>query len=451
MIDSGAGRDVARDAALDVLIAVDERLAYLQPAMDAAAKRGRLDRRDRALALELAGGVLRWRRRLDYALEPRLRRGFEHTPPRLCQVLRLGAYQLLMLDRIPPHAAVHAAVEQARRRVGEGTTQLVNAVLRGLLRDGETLPRGEAADAIAVRVSHPTWLVDLLVAEHGPEFASLALEAHNRPAPLMARAVGAEPPVEDVVARLTTEGARVERGRYAPRALALVGHPNPFCGESFTAGTWTAQDEASQLVTHLLDPQPGEQIWDACAAPGGKARHIAELVGAPGRVIATDIHGRKADRMARELADVPWITARRHDAGRGMPAGAPLGGFDRVLVDAPCSALGVIRRHPEIRWRRSVADVERAAARQSEILGAVADAVRPGGVLVYSVCTWTDAEGPSIVAAFLAGRPDFQLVQPASGRIEWPQLVAGDAMRTWPHIHGCDAFFAARLHRIPMP
>lgn len=435
----------ARSVALEVLALLEEEDAFLQPALQSVAGRAGLDPRDRGLALELVMGVERWRLRLDHALGPHVRRGLDQTEPTARRVLRLAAYQLLFLDRIPPRAAVHSAVELARRTMGEGAAGFVNGVLRGLTRGAPEPPAGRDAEAIAIRSSQPRWLVERWLAAGGPDHAEALAEAHNRPAPLTVRAAGSAPDRDALAARLRAEGATVTAARFAPDALHIDDHPAPFDGAAFADGWWQAQDEASQLVVRLLDPRPGERVWDACAAPGGKTRYIARLMGDDGAVLATDVHAAKAERLGRALRHRRAVEVAAHDAADGPPGGAR---FDRVLLDAPCTGLGVMRRHPEIKWRRQPEDIAQRADLQARLLDAAAAAVRPGGVLVYSVCSDTPEEGAERVAAFLAAHPDFALDAPPDGPVDWTPLLDGEGrLRLDPHTHGADGFFAARLRR----
>ena len=441
--------DGARGVALETLRAVDAREAFLQPALEAAVRKAELDGRDRGLALELTSGVLRWQRRLDHRIAPFLRRGLEETDPGLLRILRLAVYQLDYMDRVPARAAVHEAVQQARITSGEGGSRLVNAVLRAVTQIKESLPTGDAPEALGVRLSHPDWLAARVIALLGVDDATALLAAHNRPAPLTIRACVA---AEALLARLADEGGQVVAGRFGPTAYHLD-HPAPFASLSFHDGLWTVQDEAAQLVAHLVDPQPGERVWDVCAAPGGKTRHLLSLMGQRGALHATDRHSGKVRRLAELLvgdaAAAATLTTAVHDASEAPEAGRQ---FDRVLLDAPCSGLGTLRRHPEIRWRRTPESVAVLAAEQRRMLTQCAKAVRPGGVFVYSVCTFTHEEGPDAVVEFLSENSDFALETPPDGTIDWAALAvplgAGVGYRTWPHRHDMDGFFAARMRRL---
>lgn len=446
-------RGIAREVALHALTAIEEQDAWLQPALELAARRANLDPRDRGLALELVMGVERWRLRLDHTLNALLTRGDLHAlPPILARILRMAAYQILFLDRIPHRAAVHEAVEQANQYVSQGHGKLVNGVLRRLIREGERLPTGEDAESLSVRLSHPKWLIERWLQSYGVEGTIERGEANNRPAPLTIRVDEPGLSREGLAEQLQLEGARTRFTRYAPMGLLLEKHPTPFQGRSFTRGQWRAQDEASQLVVHLLDPQPGQTVWDVCAAPGGKTRALARLMNDTGRLLATDVHPGKVERLNRELDDLSCAQAMVHD-GRVALDGPPP--FDRILVDAPCTALGIVRRHPEIKWRRSPRDILARAELQLQILTASALGLKPGGLLVYSVCTDTPEEGARVVKAFLDRRPDFQLEVPEDERpedreapIQWSALFNRRGhLKTTPSRQGADAFFAVRLRR----
>ncbi len=433
----------ARSVALRTLTALEEGDAFLQPTLEGAARHARLDPRERALALQLCMGVARWERRLDHALSPFLKRGLEKTHPTLRRILRLAVFQMVFLDRVPERAAVHTAVDLARAAQGEGAARFVNGVLRAFLRAGETEIEGDDTESLAVRWSHPRWMIERWLDEGGVALVDAAAAANNTPAPLTVRPAGSAPDRAALMERLEAEGATVRPAQFAPDAVQFEGLRAPFDGKTFRDGWWAVQDEASQLVVQLLDPQPGEKIWDICAAPGGKSAYMARLMGGEGRILVTDIHREKIKTLATLLKD-PIYTVKRHD-GMTLVTEAV---FDRVLLDAPCTGLGVVRRHPEIRWRREPSDIVERAALQGALLANAAKAVLPGGVLVYSVCSDAPEEGVDQIAPFLAQNPDFAVESPSEGSIPWAQVTDGGCLRLRPHVHGADGFFAVRFrHR----
>lgn len=439
----------ARTIAFAVLRRVEEQEAFANLALDAElSQAGILDPRDAALATELAYGVLRRRVALDRALAPLVRGGLEALEPKVVDLLRLGAYQLLF-TRVPPHAAVGETVATARRVGLARAAGLINAVLRRLGREGAPPPPDPARDpvgALEVQGSLPRWLAERLLERLGPDEALRFAAAIDQPAPPTARANRLRIGREELGARIAAEaaGARIRPTPLAPDGLTVEGGGSLTRLPSFAEGLFSQQDEAAQLVGHLCAPAPGATVLDACAAPGGKSCHLAEL--GAGSVISMDVHERKARRIgdeARRLGLEEVVHPLAGDATRPLPEAAR-GPFDLVLVDAPCSALGTLRRHPELRYRRTAADVARMAETQARILDNVAGVVRPGGTLVYAVCSVLPEEGPERVRAFLERHPDFAPA-PLDPAPAWSE--AGWILDAWPHRQGIDGFYAARLRR----
>jgi 16S rRNA (cytosine967-C5)-methyltransferase len=370
-----------------------------------------LDARDRAFTTDLVYGALRLQRALDYLVGVAADRPVEELDPATRVALRLGAYQLTR--NVPAHAAVGETVAVAPRRV----RGYVNAVLRALAGIGPQWPwpRGEEVGAMAVRLSYPDWIVEELVAEYGPTDARASLEVANEPPPVALRVNTRRATVEAVADELRAGGVEVSRGSLADGALRARGIGDPARLPAVAEGRATPQDEASQAVVGILDPQPGETVVDAAAAPGGKATAIAERVGEDGRVVACDLHvGRiRLVASARDRLGLGRVLPVVAD-GRALPSRPACA--DRALVDAPCSGLGVLRRRAELRWRIRQDDLPGLLELQRDLLRGAAEAVRPGGVVVYSVCTltgdettgvdaWAERELPELVAAPPPGAP----------------------------------------------
>ncbi len=432
----------ARSVALLVLHELEDGDSYLQPCLEAMARRAELSPRDRALALELAMGVLRWRARLDHSLSQYLSRSLDSTDERLVGILRLALYQLIFLDRIPPRAAVFEAVEQARTLVHEGGARFVNGLLRRFLQNGEKLPEGNSPKELAAKLSFPIWLCERWLKRDGLEKTLARAAANNAHAPLIIRPDLPDLTSESLEALLVSEGAQVKHRPYATEAL-LLEHATPFALQSFREHKWCVQDEAAQLVVELLDPQPGEKIWDTCAAPGGKSRLIWRQMKGQGSLLSTDAHPGRTARMARELADLP-IEVSERDASKPQNDGER---YDRILIDAPCTGLGVLRRHPEIRWRRTPNDIKACAERQRRILEAASQSLRKGGVLVYAVCSPTDEEGPGVLQSFLSKHTDFIEDLPEAFATRCGALIQNGTLRTDSLRDDLDGFFAARIRR----
>lgn len=437
----------AREVAFRTLLAAERRGRLdLQELLDAALRRAALSEVEARLAAELVYGSVRWRRRLDMAINalvpcPR------QVSPEARVLIRLGIYQLLFLERIPPHAAVYETVALARRfGVDPG---FVNALLRAVQRNGDPVKypdRQRHPVAFLVRrYSYPDWLVRRWVAAWGLDEAEALCVAYNTPAPFHLRTNLLKTTREELSRRLQDDNVSVTRGEYCRTALVTKRLPIP--SVSFSEGLFTVQDESSQLVTELLDPQPGETIFDLCAAPGGKTTHIAERMGDRGRVVAMDISAKGLERVEENLRrlGLRCVTTRLHDARE------PLDEFaDRVLVDAPCSGVGVLRRRAEARWGKDDDDVNRLAVRQFEILRNAARWVRPGGVLVYGVCTDTREETVELVKRFCEEEPHFRLESAKELLPALPEDAFDEegALRVFPHRHRLDGFYAVRFRRL---
>jgi 16S rRNA (cytosine967-C5)-methyltransferase len=439
----------AREVALQVLGRVERDAAFANLALDAACSDAGLDPRDAALATELVYGCLRRRAALDAALAPWVRSGWASLDPEVRDLLRLGAYQILH-TRIPPHAAVAETVATAKQAGLFRVAGLVNAVLRRVVEHGAPAPPDPtlAPQAwIEQEGSLPPWLAEKLLRRLGPEEAMRFVEASHRPAPASLRTNLRRISRDELLQRLHREipQATISESEASPAGLLVEGGGSLPRLPSFREGLFSLQDEAAQLVGLLLGPVEGLRVLDTCAAPGGKACHLSER-GAR-EVVAGDRNARKVRRIGEEAQRLGLDQAPGAVVPVVADATEPLEGgpYDAVLVDAPCSALGTLRRHPELRYRREAADVERMVEVQAKILDRAAEAVAPGGILVYAVCTFTVDEGPGQIEAFLRRHGD--RFEPAPLDAPLVGMVEGWKLETWPHRHAMDAFFAARLRR----
>jgi 16S rRNA (cytosine967-C5)-methyltransferase len=448
----------ARVAAFHVLEAVSAGRADLPSAL--AALRGSLpDDRDQALASEIAVGVQRHRAALDYLLAACSKRPLARLDPEVVDILRLGAYQLLHLTRVPASAVVDDAVELARLAGKASAAGFVNAVLRALSRRRGSLElpprpadprdRDAALAYLAVTLSHPRWLVTRWSDRFGFDATERWLQFDNSAAPLTLRVNRLKLSREALVERLRASGVGVSPGRFAPDAL-LVEHGRPLRGPGVEEGWFVVQDEASQLVSLLAGPSPGTRVLDACASPGGKATAIAATIGRAGHVVACDVRPRRVGLLRKTVAasGATNIHVVRADATRPLPFHVS---FDCVLVDAPCSGLGTLRRDPDIRWRRREQDLPGLAALQLHLLRHAAEAVAPGGRLIYATCSSEPEENEQVIESFLEASPGFERIDIRTIPGVPPEVAdAGGFLRTLPHVHGLEAFFGAVLERRPM-
>ncbi len=437
----------ARRLAFEVLLRVEAGGAYASRALDAAlAQAGALDPREAGLATELVYGTLRRALALDAALAPHSRRPIATLDAAARVALRMGAYQLLHLGT-PAHAAVGETVALAKRVEHGRAAGYVNAVLRALAKD----PRapspppldGDAAGHVAAAEALPRWIAEEWVAWLGPSEALALAHAMNEPAPLAARS----PQRDALVARARAAGLDARPAARSPEGIVLAGASVAQLARAAGGLPFQIQDEAAQLVARFAAGDLRDRrarVLDACAAPGGKAFHLAELLAPGSEVVAIELHPRKADELAREASRrglaVRVVCA---DAAKHVP-GLVEASFDAVLVDAPCTGLGTLRRHPELKLRRTPEDLPRMAALQRSILASIARYARPGAPVTYSVCSLSRAEGPDVAAAMLA--EGFRRA-PAPEGFPADALTAEGDLLTLPHRHGADGFYAARLVR----
>ena len=424
--------------------------AFADAALGTSLRGAQLEPRDRGLATQLVYGTLAWQGLLDHVLA-RLGREPRRLDSDVRTLLRLALFQLIKLDRVPAFAAVDTAVELAKTIKGGAPSGLVNAVLRRFLREGQSLAlpaESDRASYLAIATSHPRWLVERWLGELGDEETTALLASDNEPAPTTLRVLASRAPRATVIAGLADVQVAARPTVYAADGLILETAADPIALPGWRDGWFTVQGEASQLVAAMLGAQAGQRVLDVCAAPGGKALAAAGGVGAGGMVVALDPHHGGLVRLGAEAGRLGLRVARvRADATRlPLSAGAR---FDAVLVDAPCSGLGTLRQHPEIRWRRQPADIAALAALQERLLAAAAGHVRPRGALLYATCTISWAENDAVVDDFLAAHPDFTADDPR------PLLPAAahalidtrGALRTFPHRHQLDGFFALRMTR----
>ncbi|MFQ5829601.1 MAG: 16S rRNA (cytosine(967)-C(5))-methyltransferase RsmB [Candidatus Methylomirabilia bacterium] len=437
----------ARVEALRVLCRVEEDQAFADLALEAALDRAALPPRDRGLTTELVYGTLRWQRRLDWILEPHLSRELERLDPWVRNLLRLTAYQLQFLDRVPPWAAVSDAVGLARRRGHEGVASFVNAVLRSLAQGAGDLPPlpDDPLEAVATRLAFPSWLARRWALRFGVDQAEALMVALDEQPPLTVRINRLKCTPEALSERLAREEEVVSvPSGLVPDGLVLESPGPIFRFKLFREGWFTVQDVASILIGHLLAPSAGEIVADVCAAPGTKSTHLAELMDDRGCLIAIDPHPRRLRRVAGAAARLGLGIVECHRGRVEALASTFKEGCDRVLVDAPCSNLGVIRRNPEVKWRRAEGDLAILAASQRQMLEAAATMLRPGGVLVYATCSLEPEENEEVVFPFVEAHPEWRLDAPEDFPIS---LEAPGVLRCLPQRHGTDGFTAFRLRR----
>jgi 16S rRNA (cytosine967-C5)-methyltransferase len=412
----------------------------LDPAFERHA--GPLDARDRRWVQELVWGTLRRRGWFDAVLSLRVRGGLVRLDGDVADLLRLGAYQLLNMNSVPPYAAIAQTVELAKQRHGIGASKLVNAVLRRVDRERDALEPvtpSDPVDALAMRGSHPRWLVARWVARFGLDAAELLLAANNTEPPTVLRPYGVVR--EQLEAMLEGAGATVHDAPLVQDSLILGAGVQLTELGAFKQGLFFVQDPAATLVTQYAAIPAGSVVADLCSAPGGKA---LELTRTARLVISVD---RVPGRLERLLVSCGRLDVQNMVAYVGDAREPAVRGLDAVLLDVPCTGTGTLRRHPDARWRLKTSDLAVMSTLQRDILHAAAETVRPGGLLVYSTCSIEPEENDGPVDAFLAAHPEFVLEAPPEGAVPTSVLDNG-RLRVLPHVHGADGAFAARLRRV---
>ncbi|WP_078554766.1 16S rRNA (cytosine(967)-C(5))-methyltransferase RsmB [Bacillus alkalicellulosilyticus] len=446
-------KKTVREVALDALLQIEKNQAYSNLLLNQTIKASGLDQRDVALLTELVYGTVQRRDSLDFYLTPFIKKGVKKLEPWVLVLLRLSLYQVVYLDKVPERAIVHEAVNIAKKRGHQGISGMVNGVLRSIQRQG--LPSFDSikdkTERLALETSHPKWLVDRWVRQFGFEATESMCKINLEPPLVTVRVNTTKTTVEEMLTVLEQEGLSVERGDIAEEAIKVRKGFVPGT-ESFKNGLITIQDESSMLVARALNPEPGVMTLDCCAAPGGKTTHLAERMKNQGKVISLDLHEHKVKliRESKERLQLTNIEEQVLDA-RKVKEHFQEESFDYILVDAPCSGLGVIRRKPDLKWTKTERDMKAIAGIQEKILASVAPLLKKGGTLVYSTCTVDKIENEDIVHSFLEERQDFILDESLFERL--PEKIASHTraqkgyITILPHDFGTDGFFISSIVR----
>jgi 16S rRNA (cytosine967-C5)-methyltransferase len=445
-----------RLSAFDILLRIEKERSYADILIDRELSTGELKGPDRGLLTELVYGVLRRRGTLDHIINQFSRQKVEKLERIVLILLRLGLYQELFLDRIPVSAAVNETVKLAKV-LAPRSAGFINAVLRTADREKDEIRypdrQSDPVGYLSARYSHPQWIIARWIEQVGEEAESLAITMSEAP-PLTIRTNTLRITSDALIARLAAEGANAAATIYSPDALNIATRI-PLAGlPGFREGLFTIQDESSQMAAIFLAPLPGERVLDLCAAPGGKTTHLAQLMENRGAILACDMALRKLaliEENARRLG-ITIITTFHLDAIKPLTESSrePMTAerFDRVLVDSPCLGLGVLRRNPEGKWWKTPADVTELASRQKAILLNGAGFLKEGGTLLYATCSTAPEENEEVIADFLSKRPNFMLEDLRGLFPAYEELFTKEGyFRSWPHRHGMDGFFAARLRK----
>ncbi len=449
----------ARKTALSILTTLDKENKTLDNIIeDFSDKIDLFSKKDRALMNALVYGVLRWRGRLDHIIE-----FFSNTPLTkidliVLNILRIALFQIIYLSRIPASAAVNTSVELSKSFAAPWVTGFVNAILRNAVRKFDKIPfpdlEKDPVSTIAVRNSFPKWLIKRWLYRFGHEETNLLCRAINTIPPITIRTNTLKTTREKLIKSLQHEVEKIKSTTYAPDGICFF---NPKSSipkiQSFRDGWFVVQDEAAQLVTLLLDPRPGDNVLDACSGLGGKTGHIAQIMKNKGSIIAIDKDDKKLSRLSSEMIRLGISITKTIPCDLEMPLNEKgLGLFDRILLDAPCSGLGIIRRNPDIKWSTSKKNINFFKERQLLFIDNLACLVKPSGVLVYAVCSTEPEENEEVVKDFLSNHPEFVIKKncvPQS--LKNKALISGGMyLKTSPINSNMDGFFSVCFQKKPV-
>jgi 16S rRNA (cytosine967-C5)-methyltransferase len=408
-----------------------------------------LDRRDRSFHMEIVYGVLRFRDTLDWVLG-----NFLENPVKLGDFthnnLRIAAYQIFFM-RVPHWAVVNESVEIEKNKTfpyaSGGKAPLVNAVLRNMLRQKEKfvppLRFHDPIEDIAINTSHPKWLIRRWAEWLGKDEARMLANANNEVRPFSIRTNTLKASRDMLIESLRLNGCPGRATPFSPDGIILEGM-HTYADLSFIQGLFTVQDEASQLISYLLDPKPGDRVLDACSAPGGKTSHIAQIMHDKGEIIAVEKDSKRIVRLEENLKILGIRSVKVINADMNSMGAQAIGKFNKILLDAPCSAIGVIRKNPDIKYKYTAAHLLNNRARQLELLKTVSHFLTEKGTLVYSVCSTEPEEGEQVIGQFLKNATDFRIIEDVRQDFLLPFMKKG-ILRTFPHRHNMDGFFGVAL------
>jgi 16S rRNA (cytosine967-C5)-methyltransferase len=410
-----------------------------------------LDKRDRSFQMEIVYGVLRFRNTIDWILNHFLKDP-SNLDPFTLNNLRIAVYQIFFM-RVPDWAVVNESVEIEKdktiRDAPRRKAPLVNAVLRSILRQKEKfappIKLGDSIDDITINTSHPKWLIKRWVERFGKDNALLLATANNEIRPFSLRVNTLRTSRDELLENLIRNGVAGEPTRFSPDGV-LLKEMHTYSDLDFIRGLFAVQDEASQLITYLLDPKPGERVLDACAAPGGKTSHIAQIMHDKGEIIAVEKDPKRIVSLEENLDRLGLGSVKIMNADVNNMAVKDIGTFNKILVDAPCSSIGVIRKNPDIKYKCTAADLSNNSLKQLELLKTASGFLSEEGRLVYSVCSTEPEEGEEVVREFLKTSTDFRIIEDVQPEFLHPFMEKGE-FRTYPHKHNMDGFFGVALCR----
>ncbi len=440
--------ETAREVAVKVLNRIERTDSYLDKVLDFELRYSDLSRLDKSFLTELVNGTVRWKMRIDYVISQFYRGDYAKLDINIKNAIRIAMYQIMFLERVPQSAAVNEAVEFVKKLRGQFLANLVNAILRTSIRKLASVEYPSIEDdpikALSVVHSFPAWMVRRFVNRFGVYETEQILTSLNERPRLSVRVNNKKIGTDELASSFENNGLKVTRGQFLGNFFCVEGLSRIGELESFRAGQFTVQDESAGLVSFLLDPKPGERILDMCAAPGGKTTHILELTQGGAEVTAVEKYENRARLIQDSIDRMGYSHVRVVVADAGLYSEAVQ--YDKILIDAPCTGFGVMKKKPDSKWKREQEDINLLNHIQTNILENAVKLLKPDGVIVYSTCTIESAENQDIVRAFLARHPEFKL-EPADSFVDRSLVSKEGYIETFPHRNDMDGSFAARLRK----
>jgi len=444
--------DLARETALKILYDINENSAYSNLSVNKYLENGNLRELDRSFVTDLVYGTVKWLLQIDFLIEKYSSVKMKKLSPWIINILRLGIYQLLHTDKIPVSAACNTSVDLAKRYGHQASSRFVNAVLRNVAKNVDNLPypdKSNVAESLSIIYSHPKWMVDKWISLFGVEFTESLLKSNNEVPDFTIRVNTIKTSRNELIEVLHKKGIKTQTGKYVKEAVVLV-NPSSFTSlEAFKNGLFQVQDESSMLASIVLDPKEEELVIDVCSAPGGKATHMAQLMNNKGTILARDIHPHKLKLIENTAAKLGIDIIKTENFDACQLDKEMIGKADRVLVDAPCSGLGIIRKKPDIKYSKNLSELDELVNLQRKILSNAAQYLKVGGCLVYSTCTISPEENMDNVLAFLAENKQFKLMgfeELLPEKLKISSLNEG-YMQLYPNINQTDGFFISKMIR----
>ncbi|MDR7869891.1 MAG: 16S rRNA (cytosine(967)-C(5))-methyltransferase RsmB [Tissierellaceae bacterium] len=438
-----------RELALKILLEVNMEKAYSNIQLNKSLNKD-MDPRDENLVREIVYGIIENKMYIDYIISKASKIKLKKIHQSILEILRIGIYQIIFMDKIPNSAAVNESVKLAKKYGHKGTISYVNGILRSITREPDKftfIDKTDKVNYISIRYSHPKWMVERWIKEYGFEFTEELCKSNNATPSLNIRVNTLKTNKEDLIALLRNKGIKIRDGLLANECLVIEEAYNITGLDEFKNGLFTIQDESSMLVAQVMDPREGSNVMDVCSAPGGKSTHMAQLMNNKGMIVSRDIFEHKlelirenAKRLGIDIINVENYDALKRDDNL-------IDKMDYLLLDAPCSGLGLIRRKPEIKWNRVEEDISILSKLQYDIINIVKDYVKIGGTLVYSTCTIEKDENINLIYKFLKQNPEYKLVNiedrfDSKGNLN---TLQEGFIQLFPHIHNTDGFFIAKM------